>query len=774
MIDKDKFKLAFLEEARDIVVELESCLLALGDSPGDNELVGRTFRALHTIKGSGSMFGFDELAAFTHKLENAFDEVRNGKLQVTAELINLSLAALDQIKAMLEQAPGGGAPSAAVATEILARLQQLTGHGRGGHQDKDKDKDKVEEKAASDAAAAERPVSGLTPTGLPAASQATVRDWQIRFCPGLDLLRTGTDPLLLLRELRQLGSLRVEASAAALPPLVGLDPERCYISWDLVLTTAVGRDTISDVFIFVADSCDLTIEPVALAMPKEAVPKGAAPPESATKPLDSGLGAVLPAAGQPEQMPGQPSPATTPKYPPWGRRTADTPDNASSIRVPAAKLDQFVNLVGELVTVQARLVEIAARREDPEVVAVSEEIERLTTALRESSISVRMLPIRATFERFRRLVHDLARDLHKEVDLTLEGADTELDKSVLDQLNDPLMHLIRNSMDHGIESREKRLAAGKRPGAELRLSARHEGASVLISVADDGGGIDAAAVRERAVEKGLVTQDAQLTETQIFSLILAPGFSTAREVTDVSGRGVGMDVVRRKVDALRGAIEIASKPGMGTTVSLRLPLTLAIIDGLLVRVGQAYFVLPLASTLECIELTRQDIEYANGKHVANVRGQIIPYIRLKEYFKMPMEQLEREQIMIAETEDGRYGFVVDQVLGDHQTVIKNLGRFYHHVDLVSGATILGNGTVALILDPQRLVKEALRTLALNTRPLGARTKVTTKVTANAGRARRLPPPTSGETHGAAPQTAAPYPGERLNSAEDIVGAGDNR
>ncbi len=361
---------------------------------------------------------------------------------------------------------------------------------------------------------------------------------------------------------------------------------------------------------------------------------------------------------------------------------------------------------------QARLLEIATRREDPEVGAVSEEIERLTAALRESSISIRMLPIRATFERFRRLVHDLARDLHKDVELAIEGADTELDKSVIDQLNDPLMHLIRNSMDHGIESPEVRLKAGKRPAATIQLSARYSGASVLIGVSDNGGGINVHAVRERAIEKGLVAADAQLTESEIFNLILAPGFSTARQVTDVSGRGVGMDVVKRKVEALRGTIEIASQPAAGTSVSLRLPLTLAIIDGLLVRVGDAFFVLPLATTLECIELTREDIEKANGKHVANVRGKIIPYIRLREYFNIQIERPDREQIMVAETEDGLFGFVVDEVLGDHQTVIKNLGRFYRHVQLVSGATILGNGTVALILDPNRLVRDALRNISV--------------------------------------------------------------
>ena len=668
----DRFKLTFLEEARDIVVELESALLALNDNRGDQELVGRAFRALHTIKGSGAMFGFDELARFTHKLENAFDEVRNGRLKVSDELINLSLAALDQIKVMLDEASGQGAADGAVSTEILGKLLQLTGKAEG------------------------RPVSApISPPVQPAAlAVGAVRNWQIRFAPGSDLLRTGANPLLLLRELKQLGNLQVKASMAAIPPIGELDPERCYISWDIVLATASERTAIRDVFIFVEDCCELTIELLEPAVTVQAKAE--------------------PTAGEvssPVAVPGTPQP----KSPPWGRRASDAPDTASSIRVPAAKLDQFVNLVGELVTVQARLVELATRREDPDMVTVSEEVERLTTALRESSISIRMLPIRATFERFRRLVHDLARDLHKEVELTIEGADTELDKSVIDQLNDPLMHLIRNSMDHGIEPAETRVAAGKRPSATIHLSARHSGANVLISVADDGGGINAEAVRARAIEKGLVTADAQLSESEIFAFILAPGFSTAKQVTDVSGRGVGMDVVRRSVESLRGRIDIASQPGTGTTVTLRLPLTLAIIDGLLVRVGLAYFVLPLATTLECIELTRQDIEKANGKHVANVRGEIIPYIRLREHFRMQSERPEREQIMVAETEDGHYGFVVDEVLGDHQTVIKNLGRFYRHVEVISGATILGNGTVALILDPHRLVRDALRNDALSAR-----------------------------------------------------------
>ncbi len=656
----DKYKQAFLEEAREILVELESTLLVLSENPDDKELVGRAFRALHTIKGSGAMFGFDELAGFSHNLENAFDEVRNGRLSVTSELINLSLAALDQIKAMMDASVGGDAADSAVSSGILVKLRKLTGT--------------PEAKAAPS-------VPG--PPSPAATAAVPSRDWQVHFSPGPDFMRLGADPLLLLRELKQLGNLQIKGSLASLPPIGELDPERCYISWDMVLTTAATREAIFDVFIFVEDTCELTIQ---------------AAEQSATPTVSSAVAAAVEATEESRS---------------GSSRRFDKPDSASSIRVPAAKLDQFVNLVGELVTVQARLGEIATRHDDPDVVVVSEEIERLTTALRENSISIRMLPIRATFERFRRLVHDLARDLHKEVDLAIEGADTELDKTVIDQLNDPIMHLIRNSMDHGIESPERRVKAAKNSTATIHLSAKHSGASVLIGVSDDGGGINAQAVRERAIEKGLVSADAQLTEAEIYSFILAPGFSTARQVTDVSGRGVGMDVVRRSVEALRGTIDIASQPGKGTSVTLRLPLTLAIIDGLLVRIGQAYFVLPLATTLECIELTRQDIEKANGKHMANVRGEIIPYIRLREYFNVRTERPEREQIMVAETEQGRYGFVVDQVLGDHQTVIKNLGRFYRHVQVVSGATILGNGSVALILDPHRLVQEAVRNMSLD-------------------------------------------------------------
>jgi two-component system chemotaxis sensor kinase CheA len=668
----DKHRQAFQEEAREVLVELESSLLELNERPSDGALVGQVFRSMHTIKGSGAMFGFDELAAFTHHLETAFDEVRQGRLVVTSKLVDLSLEAVDMIKKMLEEPLGQIGANDVVAASILARLQELTGISDTKH-------------------------CGA-PTSAPPPDQSdkggATHEWLIHFAPGPDLMQNGTNPLLLLRELKQLGDARIKASMVAIPPMSELNPERCYVSWEILLSTTGSRESIRDVFIFVEDCCELTIEQVA-----------AQPPSLAD----------LTAKSFDEQR----------KNP--GRREQDKPDNAPSIRVPAAKLDQFVNLVGELVTVQARLVEIAAGRDDPEVTAVSEEVERLTTALRENSMSIRMLPIRATFERFRRLVHDLARDLHKNVELTIEGADTELDKTVIDQLNDPLMHLIRNSMDHGIESPEARVAAGKSPTATIHLSARHSGANVLIGVTDDGRGIDANAVHARAVQNGMVAVDANLTESEIYSFILMPGFSTAKQVTDVSGRGVGMDVVNQCVEALRGRIDIASKFGTGTSVTLRLPLTMAIIDGLLVRVGQDYFVLPLANTLECVELTRQDIEKANGKHLANIRGEMVPYIRLRDFFDIETERPEREQIMVAETEDGQYGFVVDEVLGDHQTVIKSLGRLFRQVQFVSGATILGNGNVALILDPHRLVKEAFQEAARvpssGTRQIGARSSM---------------------------------------------------
>jgi two-component system chemotaxis sensor kinase CheA len=654
----ERFQQAFQEEARELLRELEAALLELDQNRDDLEIVGRAFRALHTIKGSGAMFGFDSLAGFAHDLETVFDRLRKGQIPATSALISLTLAAGDQMKALLDEASGRGTADAERSGRILAELAGLAGLPE----------------LSPDAPPVSPTRACTVDIGLPS-------DWHIHFRPAPDVMRNGTNPILLLRELRELGQIRIKIDTAAIPPLGQIDPDRCYVAWDMVLTTAAGRDAIRDVFIFVEDESELRIEPAA----GEANGAAPAPPSARQN---------------------------------TGNRGPKEPAVASSIRVSAGKLDQLVNLVGELVNVQARLSEISARRDDPDILAVSEQVDRLTAELRENSMSIRMLPVRNTFEGFRRLVHDLGIELDKQVELVIEGADTELDKTVIDHLNDPLLHLIRNSMDHGIETREVRRAAGKPPTGTIRLSALYSGAQVLIRVSDDGRGLDAQVVRERAIEQGLIDGAAQLAEAEIFSLILAPGFSTAREITDVSGRGVGMDVVRRSVESLRGSIEIASAPGIGLTVSLRFPLTLAIIDGLLVRVGRTHFVLPLANSLECIELTIEDIRRAAGNHVAIVRGETIPYIRLSEYFELETERADREQIMVVETEYGRYGFVVDEVLGNHQTVIKNLGRLYRDLQMISGATILGNGTVALILDPHRLVQSAIQ--SFHHRTSGAR------------------------------------------------------
>jgi two-component system chemotaxis sensor kinase CheA len=380
--------------------------------------------------------------------------------------------------------------------------------------------------------------------------------------------------------------------------------------------------------------------------------------------------------------------------------------------VPAERLDALVNLVGELVTVQARLSQIASRSSDGIILSLSEEVERLTGELRDTTLNIRMLPIGSTFGRFKRLVRDLSLELGKEIELTTEGAETELDKTVIEKLNDPLVHLIRNSIDHGIEAPETRTSAGKPRIGTIHLSAVHSGANVKIQIKDDGSGLNKEAILAKAIEKGLVSTNADLTDKELYNFILHPGFSTAQKVTNVSGRGVGMDVVKRAIEGLRGSIDISSEKGKGTTINVTLPLTLAIVEGLLVAIKENYFVLPLSIVEECVELTREDVQKAHGKNIAYIRGEMVPYIRLRKEFNIVGEPPSIEQIVITGNNGDRVGFVVDTVMGEHQTVIKNLGRFYKDVEGVSGATILGDGTVALIVDIPKLIKNVELTEAV--------------------------------------------------------------
>lgn len=688
----DQHRQAFKDEAYELLTELESSLLELEENPTDSELIGRVFRAMHTIKGSGAMFGFDTIAAFTHEVETVFDQVRSGKLSVSQNLVDLSLAARDRIKAMLD---GDGVDPDTVASEaVIAGFKALSGGGEvhGGN---------------DSPGPADQP---------PAAETSGKVTYRIRFKPFAGIFMTGTNPMSLLNELRGLGRTTVIAQMANLPVLSDLEPESCYLYWDIILTTNRGENAIRDVFIFVEDDCDLTIEMIddggRLDINEDykklgdiLVERG----ELRTEDMEQLLarhrrfGELAIDAGmvQPEQVE---SALVEQQHVREVRQERQLQESASSIRVPAEKLDVLVNLVGELVTVQARLTQMAQSTKQADLLAISEEVERLTADLRDNALNIRMLPIGTTFSKFKRLVRDLSQELGKEIEMTTEGAETELDKTVIEKLNDPLVHLIRNSIDHGIEAPDKREQAGKPRQGTVHLTAVHSGDSVLITIKDDGGGLDREAIHAKAVEKGLIAATAELSDKEIFAQIFEPGFSTAKQVTSVSGRGVGMDVVKRAIEALRGTINIDSKKGVGTTITVKLPLTLAIIESLLVRIGPDCFVIPLALVNECVELTREDVENSHGRNIANVRGHIVPYVPLREQFLMQGERPDIEQIVITTVENHQVGFVVDHVIGEHQTVIKSLGRAYKNIDEISGATILGDGSVALILDIPHLIR----------------------------------------------------------------------
>ncbi len=694
----DRHRAIYRDEAYEILAELESSLLTLEKAPDDAETIDRVFRAMHTIKGSGAMFGYDDIAAFTHEVETVFDMVRRGELAVTGTLIDLTLKARDRIKAMLDGDVETDAERAEAA-RIIDSLRALIPGGSG--------------KAAGGAPAT--PPAGNESKGEP-AKDATARTYRIRFRPPKDIFLRGSSPVALLNELRAMGECTVAAETDAIPLLDELNPEHCYAYWDLLLNTRRKSDAVKDVFIFVQDDSELSIDVIDYgeASGEEyknlgdiLLERGDVSPEGLRKVLarQKRLGEMLVEAGLvPENK--VKTALLEQQHLKERREKREAAEGSGSIRVASEKLDLLVNLVGELVTVQARFSQMAERRGDGEMAQFAEEVERLTWELRDNAMSIRMLPIGTTFSRFKRLVRDLSAELGKDIELTTEGAETEIDKTVIDKLFDPLVHLIRNAIDHGLETPEVREAHGKPGRGTIHLSAAHAGANVLIRVRDDGAGLDREAIRARAAAAGLIAPGAELTEKEIAGLILLPGFSTAETVTSVSGRGVGMDVVKRGIEALRGSLDIESAPGEGTTVTVRLPLTLAIIDGLLMSVGEGFFVLPLSSVEECVELSRADVAASHGRDFAEVRGHAVPYVRLRERFAVAGQPPDIEQIVIADVEGARVGFVVDHVVGELQTVIKSLGRVYRDVDGVSGSTILGDGTVALILDAPRIVRSA--------------------------------------------------------------------
>lgn len=682
----------YRQEADELLIEIEETVLEIEENPEEKEAINRLFRAVHTIKGSGSMFGFDKIVNFTHSLETVLDRVRDGILPVTKELIDLILKSKDHIKTTLDCTANDDEIDIKYEGQLIAELNNFLSMAEGNIS-------KQEEFSKEEAKSTTR------------EKELTYR---IRFQPHKNIFLTGTDPALLLEELREFGDHQITPHLKNVPIIEELNPEECHIFWDIILTTNKNLNTIKDVFIFVEDECDLIIDIIdeetefddeedtrklgEILVDRQAISKVEI---NDTLKKQKRLGELLIETKKVDPQTVESALVEQKQLKKLKEKRRDE-RSASSLRVSADKLDILVDLVGELVTVQARLTQFSSNEGNPELLSIAEDVESLTTELRDNTMSIRMMPIGATFSKFRRLVRDLSAELGKSIEMVTEGAETELDKTVIDRLDDPLIHLIRNSIDHGIESPEKRKETGKPEIGTIRLSAAHRGAYVVITIKDDGAGLNTEAIKKKAIEKGIISKEANLTDKETFELIFAPGFSTVENITNVSGRGVGMDVVKKTIESLRGSIEVDSIQGEGSTITLKLPLTLAIINGLLVTIGDVNYVLPLASVEECVELTNKDTD-REGSNILNVRGEIVPYVRLREHFGIEEDRPSLEHIVIADVHEKRVGFVVDKVIGGHQTVIKSLGPAFKHMKDISGATILGDGTVALILDVNALI-----------------------------------------------------------------------
>jgi len=686
---QDKFK----EEALEILGELENDLVTLEKSGTDTELVHKIFRAMHTLKGSGSMFGFLKLSEFAHELETLFDLIRNSKLAVTPDIISVSLEACDFFKLLLDD------PENKTTDEV--RGQALS--------------DSIHALLPSSTSATAPQKSAPKKNESPEKQRKIYR---IYFKPDHDVFIKGINPLIILKNLKELGECYSFTHEEAIPPLSEINPEWNYLYWTTILVTTASLDAIKDVFIFAEGSCSLTIDELMsdrVLLTETSIPligeilisKG----DITQKDVDVVLGgrklfgetAVEMGVTSREKVQSALFEQNTIRA---IKKEVVTHATTSSIRVQNEKLDVLTNAVSELVTLQARLTQFSEAKKENELTSIAEYLEKLTSSLRDTVMMIRMVPVEEGFTSMHRLVRDLGKELNKEVKLTVVGGDTELDKAVIDNLKDPMMHLVRNSVDHGLEQTDERKAANKPSVGSVTIKADHIGSHVIISVTDDGKGLDAKKILAKAVEKGLVTSPDTLSEQEIYQLIFLPGFSTAEKTTSVSGRGVGMDVVKRNIEAIRGEVFIESKKGVGTTISMKLPLTLAIIDGLLFGVGSELFVVNISSVSECLELTPEIRKSAGDRNILKLRDTVVPFISLRKLLDIPGEPPEHEQIIILHTHEQTLGFVVDSVVGKHQTVVKMTGRLFSNVKEVAGATILGDGRIALILDANAIAQRA--------------------------------------------------------------------
>jgi two-component system chemotaxis sensor kinase CheA len=660
-VDLAQFHQVFFEESFEGLEIMESGLVDLEIGRPDAEAINAIFRAAHSIKGGSGSFGFSAIADFTHVLETLLDEMRSGTRQVAREAVDVLLVAVDTLRSMLTAARRGDAFDAAAIAAVHQKLEEIL-HS-------------AEPAPAATAAAAVAPV--------PTAGG----DWQVTFQPEPHLFGTGNDPLRILRALQQLGRATIELDASRVPAFLSFDPESCYLAWRIELDGTVEAAAIREVFAWVED--DAKIEIVRQPLP--------------TAPATSSASAAASGTGASEDR-RQGDRRTGEDRRQGERRTGENQNaTASSIRVDIAKVDQLINLVGELVITQSMLgqfdessaINLAKLREG------LAQLERNTRELQESVMRIRMLPISVSFNRFPRLVRDLSVKLGKEVELRIGGEQTELDKTVLEKIGDPLVHLVRNALDHGIEEPDTRVAAGKSRHGTLGLAARHEGGNIVIEISDDGAGLDTVKLLAKARERGLVAADETPSDDTIREFIFHPGFSTAKELSDVSGRGVGMDVVRRNITELNGAIELESTLGRGTNIRIRLPLTLAILDGQLVRVGAQTYIVPLVSIIESLQAAPNRVKsVAGAAELYRLRGEYIPIVRLYDLFGVAPQSTALEQglLVVVEGEGRRAAIFVDELLGQQQVVIKSLETNYRKVEGISGATILGDGTVAMIVD----------------------------------------------------------------------------
>jgi two-component system chemotaxis sensor kinase CheA len=680
-VDLSQFHQTFFDESLEGLDAMESALLKLDTGAADAELVNTIFRAAHSIKGGSATFGFQEVAAFTHVAEELLDGVRSGKRTVTAEVVELLLRCVDALRGMLERARSGAASANPSSDALLEELrQQLSASAVGS-------------------------VSTVKPHDLPSGCDDS-GDWAILFRAKPGLLRSGNDPLRMFRELADLGAVVVRANTDAVPALDALDPEQCYITWDLTLAGNVKRQQIDAVFDWADGDCELVIARQTSAASDAAA--GAAEPSLPASDAGIAIGAGS-----------DPVPIGRAAEKPTALRVENAPSAAvaaesGSIRVSIDKVDALINMVGELVITQSMLGQLGEQFDLSRLEALRaglNQLERNTRELQESVMRIRMLPISVVFQRFPRLVRDISRKLGKQVNLELHGEQTELDKTVLEKIGDPLVHLVRNAVDHGLETPDRRIAAGKNPTGTLRLDAFHQGGNITVEVSDDGAGLNRDAIARKAIERGLIASANGLTDDEVAELIFQPGFSTAEATTDLSGRGVGMDVVRRNVNELGGSVSIQTKVGVGSVFTITLPLTLAIIDGLTAAVGNESYIVPLVSVVESLQIKREQItRLGAGREVFRFREEVLPIIPLHAAFGCqgaisdPCDGI----VIVVEGEGARAGLLVDALLGQQQAVIKSLETNYKRVQGLSGATILGDGSIALIVDVAGLVRLAHR------------------------------------------------------------------